>query len=135
MLLTSAPKGTTSQSVLMRFANQISFVPSISMGFSTSGLELSYMRVGSYGGQSVGPISFAAVSLVGVSSAYNSGGITQLLNGWARVDVPDAAFAKAVGVNGVLITGSATGIVCTEPVFVTLVDGVNSPFASTPQVY
>lgn len=120
-------RGATGVSVILRAQNAISFVPQTSVSEATAGLVLKYYRLptGIDGGTSIAPVSIA-----NLSNAHNPGGIKHIADGYYRVDVPDAAFALASGVNDVLVTGAATGIHFTG-CMVQLVDGEGNP-APTP---
>jgi hypothetical protein len=128
-------RGATAQSVVLRAQTgpATSFNPEVSVSEATTGLVLKYHRFGDStavdGGTSIAPVSIA-----GLSASHNPGGIKHVAFGCYRIDVPDAAFAKAVGVNEVLVTASATGIVF-HPVLIQLVDGDRAVQASTPQSY
>lgn len=121
-------KGATSTSVLVRLYNQISFVPQLSVSEATAGLVAKYWR-----NTNAFDVSIAPVSLTDLSATYNSGGIKHIADGFYRIDVPNAAFTKAPGVNNVLITVTATGVI-SAGAMVTLVDGDRAPYAFTPQV-
>lgn len=123
-------KGATNQSVLVRFVQlSVANTPAVSLSEGTAGLVLKYWR-----DTNAFDVSIAPVSLTDLSSTWNAGGIKHIADGFYRVDVPNAAFAKATGVNKVLITATATahwGV----GALVTLVDGDRAPYAPTPQVY
>lgn len=118
-------KGSTSQSLTIRIANQISFVPQTSVSDATSGLVAKYWRNGT-----TYDVAITVVSLTNLSASYNSGGIKAITDGWYRFDVPNAAFARENGVDGVLITLSATGMV-SGGIMVELTDA--NPYTLTPQ--
>lgn len=130
-------RGATSQSVVLRAQVQAS-MPIVSASVnsgSTAGLVLKYHRLGDPtapdGGVSV-PLTSTGVG-AGLSIPFSAGCVMAIWDGYVRADIPDAAFASAVGVNNVLITASATGIVFTG-CMVELTDG-NVISASTPQKY
>jgi hypothetical protein len=129
-------KGSTQKSVIMRAVSQgsIGVFANNSIGETTSGLNFQYWRVlnDGNGAQSFTPISYLPLSFP--NSQWSAGGVEMLGDGYFRLDVPDAAFARAAGCNGVVIDGSATGIFI-EGAFVTLYDGPSSPFRTTPEVY
>lgn len=128
--------GSTSQQVVLRFVSafQNSFVAQTSMDETTSGLVLKYWRVGDAAWVSIAP---AAVSFL--SSAWTSGGIEAIADGYYRVDVPNAAFARDLGtvsgavVNSVLISGLATNVTSPGAMVQLLPDGQLA--TSTPQRY
>ncbi len=125
-------RGSTNVSVILRAQNQISFVPQTSIQPSVAGFLLRYHRLGGTASDSGGvPISFT--SIAGLSVEHTDGAVHPIWDGYVRVDVPDAAFADAVGVNDVLVTAQATGVIFTG-CLVQLTDGEKIS-ASTPQKY
>lgn len=133
-------RGSTSKSVFLRFGNQISMVPQLSISDATSGLTLVVERLGS----TYSAVSFTAVSLANLSSSFNAGGTTSMYGGikaidqgWCRVDIPDAIWADGgPSIDSILISASATAIVSGG----CIVDFVAyDPFTnlgqSTPEVY
>lgn len=125
-------KGATSKSVVVRIV-QLSVAiggdtPAVSMDETTSGLVLRYRREGEIA------TSIAPAALSFLTSSWTAGGFEAIGDGHYRVDVPDAAWAKAAGVNNVLITGAVTGG-RVEGCMIQLVDGARSPNAATPEVY
>lgn len=128
-------RGATSQSVIMRAQNQISFVPQTSVASgATAGLVVKYYRLGDLAGDG-GGTSVALVSFGGpaTSMGFSAGGVAAIADGWVRLDIPDAAFANAVGVNNVLVTATATAVIFTGAM-VQLTDG-DKITASTPGRY
>lgn len=113
-------KGSTSQSVVLRAYNQISFVPQTSLGVSTAGLVLRYYRV--QGGTDF--VSFAQTALGSLSSSFSAGGWIAIADGFYRVDVPDAAFARQTGVDHVLVDAVSTTNVF-DGAMIQLIDGKN----------
>jgi hypothetical protein len=94
--------GTTGNSVEVRILDS-SGNPVTNVVAATAGLVLRYRR------------DFSAVvgispltNLAALTTAYTSGGLLHIADGYYRVDIPDAACA--VGQRGVLITGTATGL-------------------------
>lgn len=130
-MMQTVVKGAVSESVLIRLQHQSSMTPQTSVSEGTAGLVIRYWR-----DTNAFEVSIAPVSLTDLSATYNPGGIKHIADGWYRLDVPNAAFAKAAGVNNVLITASVTAMI-SGGCFVTLVDGsVGGPYGgSTPQVY
>jgi hypothetical protein len=126
------PRGATNVSVILRAQNQISFVPQTSFQPSAAGTVLKYHRLGDLTAES-GGTSVALTSIAGLSVAHTDGAMHPIWDGYVRVDVPDAAFANAAGVNDVLITAQATGIIFTGAL-VQLTDGPKIS-ASTPERY
>jgi hypothetical protein len=126
------PRGSTNVSVILRAQNQISFVPQTSFQPSAAGFVLKYHRLGGTAGES-GGTSVAPTSIAGLSVDHTDGAVHPIWDGYVRADIPDAAFANADGVNDVLITAQATGIVFTGAL-VQLTDGEKIK-AATPQRY
>jgi hypothetical protein len=118
-------KGQTKNSVLLRVVNQISMVPQTSL--PETSFTIRYWRHGQ-GFE----VSLAPVSITDLSAAHNPGGIKHVVDGIYRVDVPDAAFVK--GADGVVITGAHPANLV-FPCLIQLIDGGETPFAATPQVY
>lgn len=122
-------KGAVDQSVVLRVTTL-----SVAIGGeavlttgdeTTTGLNFKYTRTGAIA------VSFAPAAVSFLTSAHTDGGVEHIAEGYYRVDVPDAAFAK--GADGVLITGVATG--CrVYGAYVQLVDGSDA-LPGTPQVY
>ena len=104
------PKGSVDQSVHLRVQNQISFVPQTSFMPSAAGLVIKYHRLNDPT-QDAGGVSIALTSIANLSVAHTDGAVIPIWDGFIRVDVPDAAFAKKPGVDQVLITLSATGVI------------------------
>lgn len=121
-------KGATSVSVPVRVLGTVSFAPQTS--FAETSFDLFYWREGAGNW-----VSFAPAAISFLSSAWAAGGVEPIAEGYYRIDVPDAAFAKAVGVNSVLIHAKYPGNVFCEGAFVTLVDSDKAPYAKTPEVY
>lgn len=129
------PKGSTKVSVRVRaFGLSTWPLPSTSLSDQTAGLVLKYDRYTAAGGGDVdGGTSIVPVSLANLSQPWNAGGIKHIADGFYRIDLPDAACAKAVGVNQVLITGSATAQRF-EGILIELIDADPNVFFS-PKVY
>jgi hypothetical protein len=125
-------RGATDQSVVLRAQNQISFVPQTSFQPSAAGTVVKYHRLNDPTAPS-GGVSVALTSIAGLSVAHTDGAVHPIWDGYVRVDVPDAAFAKAVGVDQVLITAQATGVIFTG-CMVQMTDD-ESIAKSTPQRY
>ena len=121
---------TSNTSTVIRIMNQISMVPQTAIDFAASGLILRYQRDGAIA-TSIAP---AAISFL--TSSYNSGGIEHIGDGYYRIDVPDAAFAVATGVNGVLVTGTGTGLFV-QGAYITLTqtNPVTGAPKTTPEKY
>lgn len=122
-------KGSTDVSVVVRCLGTVSFAAQQS--FAETSWQFQYFRDGG-----TNFVSFAGAALSFLSSAHTDGGAEPIVNGYYRVDIPDAAVAKAAGVNGVFITAfppAANTFI--EGCFIQLVDADRAPFAKTPEVY
>ena len=129
-------RGTTQNSILLRFQNQISFVPQTSLTAATAGLIVKYYRVG----DGTADVSIACTSLATLSSSWTSGGFATINNGFVRLDVPDAAFADSPNltgtsarVNQVLVFAEATGVI-SPGAMIQLIDG-DTIMGTTPKKY
>lgn len=98
--------GSTKQSVLLRVYNQISNVAQLSTANDVAGAVCRYHRLGL---GSTGMVSIALVA--GTVGSWTEGGWRAIADGWYQLDLPDAAVAKSIGVNHVLIDWSATALV------------------------
>lgn len=96
-------KGSTSQSVVIRIVDATDGSPEQAVEHNTSGLNLWYRREGG------SVVAITPVALAAANSAYASGGIEHLDDGYYRIDLPDAAVVT--GSNGVLVGGNCTGMV------------------------
>jgi hypothetical protein len=95
--------GSADQSVIIRIIDSTDGTPETGVTSATGGLDLEYVRDRST------VTNLTETDLAAVDSAHSDGGMIHLGNGYYRIDVPDAAFAS--GVSGVLISGTATGMV------------------------
>lgn len=95
--------GTTDVSVILRVIDSTDGTPEAAFAYNTTGIDLVYRREGA----TVTDITEA--TLAGADAAHSDGGVIYLHDGYIRVDLPDAACAS--GVTGVLVSGSATGMV------------------------
>lgn len=125
-------KGATSQQIWLRFANQISFVPQTSISEATAGLVIRYHR-----GSTLDAVSIAPVSITNLSSSHNPGGIKHVVDGFCRVDIPDAVLANGGPLlNRVIISASATGVVSGGAIIeLTDFNPQTNNTQSTPEVY
>lgn len=96
-------KGATDQSVVIRIVDSGDGTPETGVTSGTSGLDLEYRREGATS------VDLTESDLAALDSAHSDGGIKHIGNGYYRVDLPDAAVAS--GANGVLVHGTATGMV------------------------
>lgn len=107
-------KGSTDQSVVIRFVDSTDGTPETGVVAATGGLAIEYRReLGA--STSIGTIN----DLAALTTAHTDAGIKSIGNGYYRVDLPDAAVAT--GANGVAVHGAATGMVCVG-CYVPLVD-------------
>ena len=95
--------GTTDVSVILRVIDSTDGTPEAAFAYNTAGIDLVYRREGA----TVTDITEA--TLAGADAAHSDGGVIYLHDGYIRVDLPDAACAS--GATGVLVSGSATGMV------------------------
>lgn len=93
---------------------------------TTTGLNFKYTRDGAIA------VSFAPAALSFLTSSHTDGGFEHIAEGYYRVDVPDAAFAR--GASGVVITGVATSCRI-YGCYVQLVDVGDQPFGQSQNVY
>lgn len=126
------PKGAVNQSLHLRVQNQISFVAQTSFMPSAAGLIIKYHRLGDPT-QDAGGVSVALTSIANLSVPHTDGAVIPVWDGFIRVDVPDAAFAKVPGCDQVLITLSATAVI-SPGCLVQLTDG-DQVTSATPKVY
>lgn len=96
-------KGATDQSVVIRIVDSGDGTPETGVTSATAGLDLKYRREGG------ATANLTESDLSALTDAHADGGLLHIGAGYYRVDVPDAAFATAS--NGVLVFGSATGMV------------------------
>lgn len=96
-------KDSTSQSVVIRIIDSTDGTPETAVEHNTAGIDLWYRREGAI------KQSITEVALAALNSAYASGGIEHIGDGYYRLDVPDAAFAT--GVNGVMVGGTVTDMI------------------------
>lgn len=96
-------KGATDQSTVLRFIDSADGTPETGVTDATDGLALWYRREGGL------KVAITPASLAALDTAHTDGGVEHISDGYVRIDVPDAAFAS--GADGVLIGGSATGMV------------------------
>ncbi|HUT88684.1 MAG TPA: hypothetical protein VMY37_04260, partial [Thermoguttaceae bacterium] len=96
--------GSTSVSTVIRFVDSTTGIPEEGVVAATAGLAIWYRREGAV------KVDLGALNdLATLDAAWNDKGILHIDDGYYRLDVADAAFAAGVG--GVLIGGTATGMV------------------------
>lgn len=100
-------KGSTNQSVTLRFLDSATGLPTLSVDHDAPGLNVWYYRLGANA-----TVNVPIVSLSGLGITHSDGGIEPLGNGWVHLDIPDATCAA--GSNEVLLSGCASGIIMTE---------------------
>jgi len=96
-------KDSVNVSAVIRIVDSTTFLPEEAVEHTTTGLALWYRREGGLK-SSITPL----VALAALTDAHSDGGIEHIDDGYYRFDVPDAAFAT--GVDGVVIGGTATGM-------------------------
>ena len=119
-------KDSTSKSVVVKILSLSTALPQTSVSEGQAGLVMKYWRQD--GTANVFDVSIAPVSITDLSSAYNSGGIKHIADGWYRVDVPNAAFAT--GADAVLISVTATAMQ-SDAAYIELTN--YNPQTNTPQ--
>lgn len=95
--------GATDQSTTVRFLDSTDGTPETGVDHSTTGLALWYRREGG------AKTTITPAALASLTATHADGGVEPISDGYVRIDMPDAACAS--GVDGVLIGGSATGMV------------------------
>lgn len=114
--------GSTNVSTVIRIVDSADGTPETGVVAATPGLSLSYRLDGA----TVTSISLSNLSTA--ADAHSDGGLIHLGNGWYRLDLPDAAVAE--GETGVLILGTATGMIVLSN-YIQLADAVQDAFIST----
>lgn len=96
--------GSVDLSATIRIIDSVDGTPELGVVATTPGLVLQYRR------ELGASVTISALSnLAALTTAHTDGGLAHIGNGYYRVDAPDAAWA--VGSIGVLIHGTATGMV------------------------
>jgi len=95
--------GTADVSVVIRIIDATDGTPETGVVYNTAGIDLEYRREGAVS------VDITEASLAALTDAHSDGGFLHIGNGYYRLDLPDAA--SAVGVTGVLIHGTVTGMV------------------------
>lgn len=95
--------GTTDVSVVCRAVDSADGTPETGFDHATAGIDLKYRREGAVN------VDITEAALAALTTAHTDGGVEQIGNGYFRLDLPDAACAS--GVPGVLVHGTATGMV------------------------
>jgi hypothetical protein len=98
----SIRKGSTSQSITMRFLDTSAATFASSFDASADGLDLWYKREGE------ARVPFTAVDLASETADWVSGGLIFIDDGYVRIDVPDAALD--FGADNVLVGGAGTNL-------------------------
>lgn len=96
--------GTTDVSVVIRIVDAVDGTPETGVTHATSGLSVQYRREGA---ALAGTLFGSTLSALTDAHTDNAG--KHIADGYYRIDLPDAACAA--GVTGVLVTGTATGMV------------------------
>ena len=104
---TAIIEGSTDIQVTVRVLDDPTGAPELNVTSTTGGIQFYFWRRGSL------LSSFDLVStLGGLASAHDEGGITSILNGYHRLDIPNSAFvtgASAVFIGGVMTSGIIIG--------------------------
>lgn len=95
--------GRADVSVVIRIVDSTDGTPETGVVFDTAGIDLEYRREGA------ASTDITEVTLAALTTAHTDGGFLHIGNGYYRLDLPDAACA--VGVVGVLVHGTVTGMV------------------------
>ncbi len=95
--------GSTNHSATIRIIDSTDGTPETGVTSATAGLDLKYRREGAV------PVGITESNLSALTDAHSDGGLLHIGEGYYRVDYPDAAFAA--GAEGVLLHGTATGMV------------------------
>lgn len=96
--------GTLNVSVVIRIIDSTDGTPETGVVAATAGLAFNYRREGA------ATVAITTINnLALLTTAHTDGGILHIGDGYYRVDFQDAAFAA--GATGVLLTGTATGMV------------------------
>lgn len=90
-------------SIVLRAIDSADGTPETGFDHSAAGIDLKYRRDGAAN------VDITEVALAALTTAHTDGGVEQIGNGYFRLDLPDAAVAS--GVAGVMVHGSATGII------------------------
>lgn len=95
--------GQTDVSVVIRIVDSTDGSPETGVTSATAGLALEYRR------ELAVSTAITESDLAALTTAHTDGGMRHIGNGLYRLDLPDAACAS--GVSGVLVHGTATGMV------------------------
>jgi len=96
--------GSADKSATVRIVDSTDGTPEVGVVAATAGLAFNYRREGGL------LVNIAGLSdLALLTTAHADGGLLHIGHGYYRLDVPDLAFAA--GADGVLIEGTATGMV------------------------
>lgn len=103
MFVRQVKGGSTDISVVMRAIDSTDGTPETGFDHATAGIDLKYRREGAAN------VDITEAALAALTTAHTDGGVEQIGNGYFRLDLPDAAVAA--GVKGVMVHGTATGMV------------------------
>ena len=93
---------------VLRFRDSTTFLPVASVVAATAGLVIKYWR---FGGTLAAAQTITPSDLAALTTAYTSSGMIHIVDGYYRVDAPDAAYATGTGIKGFLLSATATGMV------------------------
>ena len=99
-------KGDTNVSSVVRIIDSTAGTPETGVTSATGGLAFNYRREAE-----IANAITAINDLAALTTAHTDGGILHIGDGYYRVDFQDAAFAAGAGEDGVLLTGTATGMI------------------------
>lgn len=100
-------KGSTSQGVVLRIIDASDGTPETGVVFNTAGIDLWFRRENAFSVD----ITEAVLTTPDLEDTWETGGFLHINDGYYRLDVPDAAFASAAGVDHVMIGGTVTGMI------------------------
>jgi len=99
-------KGATNISSVVRIIDSTAGTPETGVTSATGGLAFNYRR------EAEAAVAITAVNDLGaLTTAHTDGGLLHIGDGYYRIDFQDAAFATGAGEDGVLLTGTATGMI------------------------
>lgn len=103
MITYQIKKATADVSVVIRIIDSTDGTPETGVVWNTAGIDMEYRREGAV------VVDITEATLAALTTAHTDGGFLHISNGYYRLDLPDAACAA--GANGVLVTGTVTGMV------------------------
>jgi hypothetical protein len=104
MTIYQVKAGTADVSVILRALDSTTGAP-VTFAYDNAGIDMWYRR------EAATKTSITEVTRATADAAHADGGIIIIGDGYFRMDLPDAACVAATGIRGVLVGGSATGVV------------------------